>query len=526
MSNNIIAKKALDNVDKNQLIKSIEKIDNNSDIKTKNKNKPISKLILEYLNNNGNFIKTDIKFYYFYKKENILFEYGSSKFSYLISSISDINPTERIFNFIIKEIELYIFNEWENVSIKRFSYYKKTTNTLYIFNNWNKIIKINKLNIAEIFNWDEWIIFIWKDSDSKWNLVDIKDNNENILWELIKWISLEDGHISIADQHFILYEYVLSLFFPELQSNRWILTLIWNKWSWKTFFLEMLLLILTWENNSISNLPSKDDDLKTNLVNEYLCYFDNVDEKVADNKIDLLCSVSTWASIKIRKLYTNSEQINQKLNCFLWITSRNPTFKRDDFTDRLLLFFLKRREKFSSDNHLKDKFHKNRDSIMTKICHDLQKKIINMDEIITYETKFRLSDFSNLIKNFNKWKEDEMEKLLIKLQLNQQELATQSDSLLDLIKAILYNNSKLIIDDFDWFVEWKEYKAEELHRLFHKYSKSNPHLKYWFISPKSLWKVLCNNHYSYKNIHNILINNKKIRSNITVYSITNIPNTG
>jgi hypothetical protein len=55
----------------------------------------------------------------------------------------------------------------------------------------------------------------------------------------------------------------------------------------------MILLICTGKNNSISNLPTKDDDLKVNIANEYLCYFDNVDDKVSTSKIDLLCTIAT-----------------------------------------------------------------------------------------------------------------------------------------------------------------------------------------------------------------------------------------
>ena len=121
--------------------------------------------------------------------------------------------------------------------------------------------------------------------------------------------------------------------------------------------------------------------------------------------------------------------------------------------------------------------------------------------------------------NINKWKEEYVENILKKLELNQQELTTQTDSLLELIKDILENKEDSKYSDFEWFIEWKEYTSSELHRLFTNYASSNRHLKYSFNSAMSLWKVLNNNINAYKNIHNILIEVKKIRWNVKVYSI-------
>lgn len=224
----------------------------------------------------------------------------------------------------------------------------------------------------------------------------------------------------------------------------------------------------------------------------------------------------------MRKLYTNSEQISIKINCFLWITSRNPTFKRDDLSDRLILFFLKRRPWFSCDNNIKNEFDKNRNNIMSKMCFDLQNILKNLKYNKEYDTKFRLSDFSNLLKRMNKWEDEKIETILMKLQLNQQELATQTDTLLEIILDLLENREDAKTSIYDWFIEWKEFKASDLHKFFHDYAKNNWQLKYNFNSAMSLWRTLSNNISSYKNIHNILITTRKERSNITLYSISRI----
>jgi len=498
-------------------------IESDEDNKGKQKSNLISELIINFLKKHGTFIKSETNFYYFNKIDKKLYAFTDTNFSYILSKYSWINKQEYVFRFILNAIEVEIFDHWKDVKIKKFSHYRKSTNSLYIFNNWNKIIKITEKDIIEINNGDEWIVFLWNDYYSEWGFKkDLSWYKDDLLWNLISSMSLQDWHLTKKEQEFILYQYILCLFFPSLLNNRGVITFVWEKWSWKTFFLEILLLIFTGKDNSISNLPTKEDDLKVNLLNEYFCYFDNVDDKVANSKIDLLCSVATGASIKVRKLYTNSEQINTKVNCFVWITSRNPTFKRDDFADRMLLFFLKRRDWFSSDSTLKDIFDTNRDQIMSRLCFDLQAKLKGLKNIEEYPTNFRLSDFSNLIKNLNKWDEEKIESMLMKLQLNQQELATQTDTLLDLIKELLENSKHIKDWEIDAFIEWKKFKASDLNRLFSSYSRSNPHLKYSFNSPMTLWRVLSNNISSYKNIHWILIEITQGRSNQKFYAITKI----
>jgi hypothetical protein len=159
---------------------------------------------------------------------------------------------------------------------------------------------------------------------------------------------------------------------------------------------------------------------------------------------------------------------------------------------------------------------------MSKLINDLQKQLKWLKDFKEYPTKLRLSDFSNFVKNLNKWKEDYVEDILLKLKLNQQELATQTDSLLELISDLLENKENDKTDQVDWFIEWKEFKANELHRFFHTHASHQRYLNYYFKTPMSLWRVLNTNAESYKNIHWILITSREIRSNQKVYSIAKI----
>lgn len=83
---------------------------------------------------------------------------------------------------------------------------------------------------------------------------------------------------------------------------------------------------------------------------------------------------------------------------FVGITSRTPHFQRDDVTDRLLVFFVRRFEEgeFVAEHLLLDEVLQHRDRIMTVLVENLQEVIRALKETTgrTYKTCFRMADFA------------------------------------------------------------------------------------------------------------------------------------
>lgn len=496
----------------------VREVLHNKNQRPREKKEIISNALIGTLELDWYFINSKTNLYYFCEKNTTLFDISKSDFEYLIHSISWINPTDSVYGFILKEIEFHTIKDWRKVEIKEFSYYNKKKNTLYVFNNGNKIIKINEKKINIINNWSDWIIFLKKEHHEEWNYTE-ENSSHDYIKDLLESVNFNETLLNKEEYIITLENYFCSLFFPDLLSNRPILVFVWEKGSWKSYVLEIVSKIFYWDNTSLWTFQSKEDDIKTNLINEYWCIFDNVDWKIDDWKIDLLCSVSTGTSIKTRKLYKNNEIIITKVNCFVAITSRNPYFKRDDLCDRMIIVHLDRRTGwFESSNFSKDTFLKNRDSIMSKICKNLQWVLKETKKYLGFKTNFRVSDFANFSININKEKEKELNIIFDKLVTSQQDLTNSTDSLVILIDYILEDSK---INNVYWFKEWEFYKASELHRIFSDYTRDNKHLvNYWFKSVKSLSKALNINKISYKNINNINIETKKIWWNLIAYSIS------
>nr|MDD3720839.1 hypothetical protein [Candidatus Gracilibacteria bacterium] len=212
------------------------------------------------------------------------------------------------------------------------------------------------------------------------------------------------------------------------------------------------------------------------------------------------------------------EQIEKRINCFLGFTSRNPSFKRDDLSDRMIILKLNRRNNFKSANISQKYYLDNRNIILSSLCFKIQEIIKNIEVYNDYETNFRISDFSIFTMNSNKDKIDYVNKIFEGLEFNQQELTTSTDSLLLLLENIIDDSKE---DTSYGFKEGEYYKSNELHKIFSGYAKKNSHVvNYGFNSPLSLGKSLNNNIKAYKNIYNININLHKCGGNVVKYSFS------
>jgi len=137
---------------------------------------------------------------------------------------------------------------------------------------------------------------------------------------------------------FLFYALPFRSILTQRPLTRW----VGNAGSGKTFTPTM------WFNFLLSpdyaphdtGVPKKDDFLIMLANNPYLV-MDNIDHdiKYMENS---LAAVATGAKLTRRQLYTTWTQSTVKPEGFVFLTSRNPTFQRDDLADRSLIFHTKR----------------------------------------------------------------------------------------------------------------------------------------------------------------------------------------
>lgn len=497
--------------------------------------KDISLNVITYLKETGVFYKTKNQIFYFFDNDlKTLFNIHKQDFKYLLNIIFQVNESTDLYKYLIAELESYMSENSIEVEIYNFSYYDIQNNTLYIHNNWVEIIKITKDKIEKVDNWYKWLIFETNSLFERWNLLEDEllegdniektskndlnnknnlNNNKNHLKEIIKTINFDtDSKIQKEDYLWLLENYIYSIFFPNILNTRPILAFIWNKWSWKSFFLKLLLYIFYWKETSLTNLPSNDEEFKNSLMNNYLYFIDNLDDSITKTKVDILCSVATGVWIKKRILYTTSNELNVKINSFIAITSRTPRFKRVDLNERLLIFKLESLKTYVSETELFWKI--NRDKTMTNLVFHLQKIIQKMWDFKYHKTNFRLADFSNLILNLdidNIW-QTEISKKLDLFTKEQEEFTLESEPIVDLLEILIQENNNNV----------SRYTAKQLHNRLKEISSKSfmnwTRIPYHVTTPISLWKKLreLESWLQTKFIFNIF----KWHSNMTFYDIS------
>lgn len=485
-------------------------------INTRTKKIFIKDWVINHLITNWKLLKVNMSFYYFDNINKKLYDLKSIEFKYMLSNITWFAITEPLFKYTLISTETYTYLNWKEAKLHQISHYDIPNKTLYIFTNWTKIIKIKNNRKTIINNWDEWIIFINNQNHKEWNYiknVDMKDDHIDNLLDSVnysKWLLTKD------EIKLLLRYYLYSIFFASIHTVKPILSFIGQKWSGKSFILEVISLLIYWVDNNLMNLWKSYKDIVTTLISEAISWYDNVDWKIAYNIIDLFCTASTWWKVSFRKLFSNWEKIEKELSSFIAFTSRSPFFNRDDLADRSIIIHLDRRKEYSSAILSKDFYNKNRDIIMSQLVNNLWDVCKKIEEYKTYQTSLRSSDYANFLYNTHKWEEKKISSILNKVQMIQQDFTNSTDDLLVLIESILESNESPI-------EKWKSYTSSELHVLLATYAKRNSHIvKYRYSSPKSLWKALNINMDSYKNTNQINITRFNLGWNVKKYSIEKI----
>jgi len=94
--------------------------------------------------------------------------------------------------------------------------------------------------------------------------------------------------------------------------------------------------------------------------------------------------------------YTTNKVVDFAITAALAITSRTPHFRREDIADRLLLFRVRRYEKFVSQAHLLEQGQAKRNAVLTEVFGLLQRAVAALKDRAAEHppVKFRMADFA------------------------------------------------------------------------------------------------------------------------------------
>jgi hypothetical protein len=186
------------------------------------------------------------------------------------------------------------------------------------------------------------------------------------------------------------------------------------------------------------------------ISKEIFVGLDNVDTSIPWLN-DRLSTLATGNAVTLRELYTTNSERRIYPRCLVCLSSRTPHFRRDDVADRLLIFKVKRipPKEYLPERALLKVIEQNRNKLLGELVQQLNKIVeyLNNNDIDNITCDFRLADFASFGKAVwmalgGQEAADEWETILQKMKLEQDNFATEDDTLPSVLLSWMGKDAK------------------------------------------------------------------------------------
>lgn len=439
----------------------------------------ISHIVIDYLVNNGKFFATEFGLCYYSNDDNTIYNVDkktttthqiTQDFACFLNEKTALSASaSNIFTNVFQNI-LTLNRNLEKTRLHRYCYFNINTKVLYLYGNKGKTLVITSEEIFVDNNGCDEVWFEQGDYDSidftKLLPLITKQKGELLDEFLLNKIPFEESALTIKQQRILLKVWVYSLFFETAMMTKPIIVLQGASGSGKTYSLKAIGNILFGEKFCESPLPKDERDFFSILTSSYLIQVDNLDTYKADWFEDIVATVTTGASIKIRELYTTANVTTIRPRVFVCISTRNARFTRDDIADRTILFNLKRLDEY--DPTFMQTIYSNRYELLAELLSGVQKVITAMNGQDKKNYGLRLVEFARFFDSAIKGLELDVnvEDFLPALQSSQNQFALQNDPLLEYVEFMLKEQDVMYLTTAELFKKFKKIATEEFASKF------------------------------------------------------------
>lgn len=406
----------------------------------------IGDLVTDEMKERGCFYKTvDNQTFWFDERDKRLYPIGDDVLGAKINQWYEINQKEPEYEFLLSDLNREALLNGKETEIHRFAFYDKKAQVLYVYNNADRIYRLDGKEIALVDNGTDGTLFIQNPLYEPFTYYQKK--RDYILPLIIEPTNFSSGGgviLNRAEQEIMLRTWLNSLFFESIQPTKPIQLFVGEKGSGKTTRQRTIGIWLFGKHFDVYTIEKeKEDAFTASISNNYFIAFDNVDSSIPWLN-DRLAQAATGHAIPLRELYTTNTLVNYFPKCFISLNSRTPKFKRDDVVDRLLLFRVNRLEKFRKESEILDEILSNRHNLWSELLDDLNLIVKALKEDKErFVSGFRLADWADLGWRIAKTQGagDTFIKLLEKMDVAQSEFLLEDNPLFDCLDIWLENNS-------------------------------------------------------------------------------------
>jgi len=294
-------------------------------------------LVIEDLKERGRLIRTENReVYYFDNTTKCLVEIHDQELQATLHNRFGLNATEAETHFMEQELLTHILCHGEKTTIHRLAYWNPNTHKLYVSMNNGTMFVLDGHDRKQHDNGTDGVLFL---IDRRTEPIDpVFSDDRKHFHALFNDLSIVGSDEEKEQMVALLQVWFFTMFFLEALPVRPIPTLIGPQGSGKTTLGRRIGCVIYGSDFQVGAFRSDqtgEQDFLAAICAKRFVVFDNADARIRWLP-DHLARLATGAEIERRKLYTTNTLETFRPECFLIITSRDPQWKRDDVTARLL----------------------------------------------------------------------------------------------------------------------------------------------------------------------------------------------
>jgi hypothetical protein len=344
-------------------------------------------------------------------------EVGAQDLNHLLYDRYGIAPADKSNTHVSKFIYMRGLVEATAAAPKISFYHDDATNIAYIAERRGKLLRVTDEVIDVVPNGTDGQLFLFPEDYEPWEFDQDKMptvtkalgqmatadpfGDDEVATKFCKLL-FDDTHfeetILTKDEKFILLMAHCVLVFMGKKAP--LLQMLGPTGAGKTSYLRRLGIIIKGKLFDVIGLSEDVKETETQMVNNSFLVFDNVSTGQKRDVRDLICRCLSNGRVERRQLYKNFERVTRPLIATLALTAIQPPFEAEaEIANRSLLFKLRRRSDFSSDDHLRAEVYQQRAWLMAELVARVRLvlKALKTQKDYRPNVRVRMADFATFI---------------------------------------------------------------------------------------------------------------------------------
>ena len=398
--------------------------------------RPTALAIVDRLKSHGFFVRSiDGRKYFFDRETKKLGEVSKKENSFeidlMLNKRYQINSTEHLHSYLSTELEIEAAANGGLVTPRQFAHYDAATNTMYLDMFDGNALKLDGKAIEVRDNGEDGVLFAPIPRATPWKYRPGGDGLlEKTIISSINFQEDESSPYTIEEHRLLMLSWILSIAFESVQPTKPLALAVGPGGSGKSNLFRRIGKMFFGPEYEVDALrKDKEDDFWTKVTSGPFATFDNADTYIPWLP-DALAQASTGIQVTKKKLYTNNQVVSYIPKCFISLTARTPTFRREDVASRLLIFYLTRIAEKIAEYQLLEEINSQRDALMSNFAQMLNQVLTSTPDQ-NVDPNMRLADFATVITRIaNAFHVDDlMEGVMLKLRRSQMTFATEENPL-------------------------------------------------------------------------------------------------